>query len=70
MCVSAYGCFGRNSLLLCLLCCPALRGQGCRVTLHPRSPLHGVFNTSLLRVDGKEVVEEGATLTREGKLQC
>lgn len=51
--VSAYGCFVRNSPLLCLLCCPALRGQGCYVTLHPRSPLHGMFNTSLLRVDGK-----------------
>ena len=35
LCVSAYGCFVINSPLLCLLCCPALRGQGCHVALHP-----------------------------------
>ena len=69
-CASARGCFVRNSPLLCLLCRPAHRGQGCRVTLHPRSPLHGMFNTSLLRVDGKQVEEEGARLPEEQRHQC
>lgn len=69
-CASARGCFVRNSPLLCLLCRPALRGRGCPVTLHPGSPLQGMFNTSLLRVDGKQVEEEGARLPEEQRHQC
>lgn len=71
VCISLWVFWSKLTLALsALLSRPQRSRLSCHLASSEPATLHGVFDTSLLRVDGKEVVEEGATLTREGKLQC